>query len=105
MRRVGDLWAGLVSFENLLRAARQSARGKRFRGAVLTFHARLGSNLWRLHEQLCGHAWRPGPFREFTTHDPKTRLTFSGGSTCGPFVASGVLSWHRSGGVNGTPWK
>jgi retron-type reverse transcriptase len=74
MRRAGNLWAGLVSFENLLRAAKQSARGKRFRPAVLAYHARLESNLWQLHEQLRGHAWRPGPFREFTIHDPKTRI-------------------------------
>jgi hypothetical protein len=40
MRRAGNLWPGLIAFTNLLRAAKQSARGKRFRGAVLTFHGR-----------------------------------------------------------------
>jgi len=49
MQRVGNLWGTLIDFPNLLRAARQSGRGKRFQPAVLAFHARLEDHLWRLH--------------------------------------------------------
>ena len=31
MKRVGNLWDGMISFENLLRAAEKARRGKRFR--------------------------------------------------------------------------
>jgi retron-type reverse transcriptase len=74
MRRVGNLWPGLTSFENLLRAARQSARGKRFKPAVLRFHAELEHELCRLQDALRGGTWRPGRYRNFFIHDPKKRL-------------------------------
>jgi retron-type reverse transcriptase len=74
MRRVGNLWQELTSFANLLRAAKQSARGKRFQPAVLAFHDRLEPNLCRLQDALRGHTWGPGPFRQFTITDPKKRI-------------------------------
>jgi retron-type reverse transcriptase len=74
MQRVGNLWPALIGFPNLLRAAQQSARSKRFQPAVLAFHSRLEDHLWQLHEQLRDHAWRPGPYHNFYIHDPKKRL-------------------------------
>ena len=37
MKRVGNLWDGLVSFPNLLRAARKARKGKRSRPDVAAF--------------------------------------------------------------------
>jgi retron-type reverse transcriptase len=74
MKRIGTLWGGLISFANLLRAARQAARGKRYRPAVLRFNDRLEDQLWRLHDELHQHCYQPGAYRQFYIHDPKKRL-------------------------------
>jgi hypothetical protein len=74
MKRHGHLWPHLIAFPNLLRAARQAERGKRFRPDVARFHFNLERELWALHEELAGHTYRPGPYRSFTIHEPKERL-------------------------------
>jgi retron-type reverse transcriptase len=74
MRRVGYLWDRLTAFDNLLAAARRSARGKRFRPAVLAYHVRLEDELFELQDQLRGHTWTPGPFHDFYITHPKRRL-------------------------------
>jgi FkbM family methyltransferase len=53
MKRHGNLWPNVVSFEALLHAAEQARLGKRFRPAVMTFEFNLERELWRLHEELC----------------------------------------------------
>jgi hypothetical protein len=73
MKRVGHLWDGLVSFPNLLRAARTAARGKRFRPDVARFHFGLERELWRLHDELAAGTYRPGPYRTFRIRVPKER--------------------------------
>ena len=61
MKRVGNLWNELISFENLLKAAQQSARGK----------ITVGSSLWyRLPAcDLTSTGWKPMPliFRTMLT--------------------------------------
>ena len=52
MKRYGNLWAKLISFEALLRAAEQACKGKRFRPDVAAFHFNLEHELWALHEEL-----------------------------------------------------
>jgi retron-type reverse transcriptase len=74
MKRHGNLWPRLISFPNLLHAARKAERGKRFRPNVLAFHLDLEPNLWQLHHELAHKTYRPGPYRTFTIHEPKTRL-------------------------------
>jgi retron-type reverse transcriptase len=74
MKRRGNLWARLVGFANLLRAARQAERGKRFRPPVLAFHAELEHELCRLEADLRARTYRPGPYRTFHIHEPKKRL-------------------------------
>src|SRR4051812_2174143 len=63
MKRYGNLWDGMISFENLLRAANAAARGKRFRPGVARFFFHLERELWRLHEELAARTYRPGPYR------------------------------------------
>jgi retron-type reverse transcriptase len=74
MKRVGHLWNRLIAFDNLLRAARTSCKGKRFRPAVAAFHFDLERQLWRLHEELATRAYRPGPYTTFHICEPKERL-------------------------------
>jgi RNA-directed DNA polymerase len=74
MKRHGHLWDGMISFENLLRAADKARRGKRFRPAAARFFFHLERELTRLHEELATRTYRPGPFRTFTVYEGKTRL-------------------------------
>jgi retron-type reverse transcriptase len=74
MKRHGHLWAELISFPNLLRAAQNAQRGKRFRPDVARFHFDLERQLWALHEELARHTYQPGPYRSFTVYEPKARL-------------------------------
>ena len=73
MKRQGNLWDGMISFENLLRTAHAAARGKRFKPGVGRFLFDLERQVLRLHEQLAGKTYRPGPYRTFTIYEGKTR--------------------------------
>ena len=73
MRRHGNLWEGMISFENLLLAAHSAARGKRFKPGVARFLFQSERELWRLHEELACKTYRPGPYRTFTIYEGKTR--------------------------------
>lgn len=74
MKRFGNLWDSVIEEANLLRAARQASRGKRFRDNVLAFNARLGDNLVRLRRELKGRTYRPGKYRTFEIFEPKRRI-------------------------------
>ncbi len=74
MKRVGHLWPQIIAFENLLRAARQAQRGKRFRPNVLAFNYRLETELHLLRAELVHRTYRPGPYRTFSILEPKPRL-------------------------------
>lgn len=75
MKRHGHLWANVVSFEALLRAAEEARRGKRFRPAVAAFHFDQERELWKLHEELTTKTYRPGAYRTFFITEPKRRQT------------------------------
>ena len=74
MKRVGGLWDCLTSFENLWRAARKAARGKRRRPNVAAFGFELERHLLRLQEELRAKSYTPGAYREFEIFEPKRRL-------------------------------
>jgi len=74
MRRRGGLWEGVVSWDNLVLAARKARRGKRVRPAVQAFEFDQEEELLRLQEDLEGGTYRPGPFRSHWITRPKARL-------------------------------
>ncbi len=74
MKRHGNLWDRLISFENLLYAAEKARRGKRLRRDVAQFHFLLETELWRLHEELSHKTYVPGAYRTFHVYEPKKRL-------------------------------
>ena len=73
MKRHGNLWEPMTSFENLLRAAHAAARGKRFKPGVARFFFHLEPELLRLQAELVARTYRPGPYRTFTIHEGKPR--------------------------------
>lgn len=74
VKRYGNLWPQIIAFENLLKAAHQAQKGKRFRENVLAFNYHLEENLHQLQRQLQNHTYRPGQYRSFRIYDPKPRL-------------------------------
>ncbi|MFI5274666.1 MAG: reverse transcriptase domain-containing protein [Ktedonobacterales bacterium] len=64
----------LASFENLLRAYRSAARGKRGRPDVAAFDYHLEGQLLHLRDELAAGSYRPGAYRRFTIADPKPRI-------------------------------
>jgi retron-type reverse transcriptase len=74
MKRYGYLWAEVTDFSNLLAAARQAQRGKRFRENVLRFNYRLEQELHRLQTELQTKTYCPGTYKTFEIKSPKPRM-------------------------------
>ncbi len=74
MAPLRELYPRLTSFANLHAAARRAQRGKRYRPAVLAFHANLEAELLWLQQELRSFTYTPGPYRQFRIRDPKPRL-------------------------------
>jgi retron-type reverse transcriptase len=73
MKRISNLWPQVTSWENLLASAHAAARGKRPRPDVARFLHELESNLCALQRELEEGTYRPGAYRTFWIHDPKSR--------------------------------
>jgi hypothetical protein len=73
MRRIGGVWETIVSFENLRRAARRAAAGKRQVKGIARFLERLEPELLALQRELGEGIWRPGTPTTFVVRDPKVR--------------------------------
>jgi retron-type reverse transcriptase len=74
MKRYGNLWTQVTSFENLLNATQQAQRGKRHRDNVLEFNFHLEDNLFALQSQLQNFSYCPGTYRTFEIFSPKPRI-------------------------------
>ncbi|MCC5897355.1 MAG: RNA-directed DNA polymerase [Phormidium sp. BM_Day4_Bin.17] len=74
MKRYGNLYPSITDFSNLLAAARQAQRSKRFRDSVLSFNYHLESNLLQLQQELQAKTYQPGEYRTFEIFEPKRRL-------------------------------
>jgi retron-type reverse transcriptase len=74
MKRHGNLFTQICSFENIFYASRTARKGKRHKQGCASFEMNLEENLWQLHEQLASGSYRPGGYRTFTIHERKPRL-------------------------------
>lgn len=74
MKRYGHLWAEVTDFGNLMAAARQAQKGKRFRENVLAFNYNLEQELDQLQTELVTQSYCPGAYRTFKIVEPKQRL-------------------------------
>ncbi len=63
-----------MGFRNLLRAARNAARGKRHSANVVRFGFDLENQLVRLQDELVSQTYQPGAYRTFEIFEPKRRL-------------------------------
>ena len=74
MRRAGNLWPQVTSWENLLASVLAAARGKRKRPDVARFLFDLEPNICSLQRELLAGTWQPGEYRTFWIRDPKPRM-------------------------------
>jgi retron-type reverse transcriptase len=74
MKRYGNLWNELTSFENLYLAYRKAIRGKRFRPDVARFIVHAESELLQLQQELQQRTYCPGAYRTFWVYEAKPRL-------------------------------
>jgi len=74
MKRHGNIWIKIIDFANLLAAARQAQRGKRFRENVLEFNYNLERELWQLKTELESKIYCPGNYKTFEIKEPKPRM-------------------------------
>lgn len=77
MKPIKGLWQQIVSFENLYKAYRAAAKGKRFRDEVLAFSDNLEENLLDLRAELISGTYEVGGYREFYVYEPKKRLVMA----------------------------
>ncbi len=47
MKRYGNLWPEIITFENLYYSAKQAQKGKRYRDNVLDFNYNLATELFQ----------------------------------------------------------
>lgn len=69
-----NLWDAVIAWDNLLLAAKEAARNKRYKAEVLYFNANLEDNLLALQQQLVSGQWHPGSYRQFEVFEPKKRI-------------------------------
>ena len=61
-----NIWNLVFEWENLLFAAKEASRNKRYRSEVIRFNARLEENLLHIRHLLYSKLWRPGHIGNFT---------------------------------------
>lgn len=74
MKRHGNLYQQIVSFENIFYASRKARKGKRFKRSTALFEFALEKNIYKIIECLKNKTYEPGCYRDFFIYDPKLRL-------------------------------
>jgi RNA-directed DNA polymerase len=73
LRRFGGLFDEVVSFANLVAAAKRAARGKACSPEVSLFSRDLETEVLRLQREVVSGDYRPGTYHTFVISDPKVR--------------------------------
>lgn len=74
MKRYGNLFEKVCSFDALCAAAREAMRGKRTKQRVARFWLDLEPEVLQLEVELRAGSYRPRPYRTFVVTDPKQRM-------------------------------
>ena len=74
MKTFHNLYSEIASFDNLLLAAKNAQKGKRYQKSVAAFNLHLEEELLRLREELQSKSYQPGSYRSFMIYDPKERM-------------------------------
>lgn len=74
MKRYNHLFDKIISFGNLLLAAKKAQKGKRYKEKTALFNLNLERELIFLQAELSDMSYRHGGYRDFYIYDPKRRL-------------------------------
>lgn len=74
MKRYGNLWKQLISFENIFNAFRKAVKGKGYQPYALYFIQDFEHNLIHLQEALIAKSYKPGKYQTFFIYEPKKRM-------------------------------
>ncbi len=77
MKRVGNIFQNLTSFDNLLLASRKAMSGKKNKKSIATFYFYLENEIFKLQDELIQKSYRPRPYIQFEIREPKPRLICS----------------------------
>ncbi len=73
MKRYGNLYSQLCSYENLELAFKKARKRKTMKDYVIEFESNLETNLNQLKHELETFTYSPNPLTTFIVRDPKTR--------------------------------
>jgi RNA-directed DNA polymerase len=76
MKRIGNLYEEIISFENLEASELNARKGKLKQYGVLQFDKNKDYNLQMLHEILKLKTFKTSPYTTFKVYEPKERLVF-----------------------------
>ncbi len=74
MKRQGYLFGSVCSFEALITAANEAAKGKKRKFRVAQFLLDLENEVIELEKELKNKSYHPRPYHTFMIHDPKERM-------------------------------
>lgn len=73
MKRYGNLYEQICSYDNLLLAFQMASKGKHLRDEVQKFAADLEPNLNQIRDELVSHTYETSPYEVFIKYEPKQR--------------------------------
>jgi RNA-directed DNA polymerase len=73
MKRYGNLFEKIVTFENLLLASKKAMAGKKSKGPVAAFYFDLENEIIGLQQELASDIYQPLPYTQFEIREPKVR--------------------------------
>lgn len=73
MKRIGNLYGGICSMDNLYAAYEKAKKGKGKTYGVRLFEKDLQSNMLQLHKELVEHTYKTSEYSIFKIYDPKER--------------------------------
>lgn len=74
MKRIGNLYADVISLQSLRQGFYDARRSKSHSYACWEFELSLSTQLAKLHEELAAGTHRPRPYVTFKVYEPKERI-------------------------------
>ena len=73
MKRYGNLWHQLISFDNIYLVYKNAVKGKTLRPYSLYFIKELENNLVKIQNELMTKKYQPGKYNTFYIYEPKKK--------------------------------
>ena len=74
MKRIGNIYPDIYSFDNLYSAYLKARKNKRYRNEILKYSFDVGEQIINLQNELIWYTYKPGKYRQHYVYVPKVRL-------------------------------